>query len=75
MDAGKTGGCGIQEPSKDLFVIERVYNSDDEQDGGISAADSKIVATACVWTTPNKTKKTLIERNGAKVVVAMPSTV
>ena len=60
MDAGRSGGSGIKSPSEDLFVIE--------------TTEGKIVATACVWTTPSATKKTLVERNGAKVVLAMPST-
>lgn len=64
MDAGQTGGCGIREPSKDLFLIERC---DVEE-------KPSIVATACVWTTASDTKKTVVERNGAKVVIAMPYT-
>jgi ribosomal protein S18 acetylase RimI-like enzyme len=80
MAAGTNGGCGIRQPSRDLFLIERVHTEVDEEErdkasGSINEnQSSSIVATACVWTTPSKTKKTLIERNGAKVVVAMPST-
>ncbi len=77
MAAGTNGDCGIREPSRDLFLVERVRTEADaegQDKASGSMSKSQIVATACVWTTPSKTKKTLVERNGAKVVVAMPST-
>ena len=79
MAGGTNGGCGIRQPSRDLFLIERVHaetSSEGQDKASVSKQDQtcSIVATACVWTTPTKTKKTLVERNGAKVLVAMPST-
>ena len=61
MVAADDGGSGILAPERDLFVIE-------------CDADHSIAITACVWTTPNDTKKTIVDRNGSRVMLAMPST-